>query len=248
MDTLIAQKMSQLTSDFYAHVSASFSATRQAPWQGWEQLLDVLCLQPEASLSVLDLACGNLRFERFLLERGVAPRVWACDSCDELVDTGMAVLRAQAPEVGVSYQHLDIAHTLFSGQPLADALDAPLCDLCVSFGFMHHVTLVQQRQQVLHALLDHTVVGGHVVVSFWQFALSERLMAKARPVPGGDAGDYLLGWQDEAGVARYCHSYAESEIDALAASCGPQTRELARFSADGREGRLNRYLVLAKTL
>ena len=34
----VIRKLNALTSDFYAREAASFSATRQAPWHGWERV------------------------------------------------------------------------------------------------------------------------------------------------------------------------------------------------------------------
>ena len=36
-DTL--RRLNALTTDFYAQKAASFSATRQAPWDGWDRAL-----------------------------------------------------------------------------------------------------------------------------------------------------------------------------------------------------------------
>ena len=109
----VIRKLNALTSDFYAREAASFSATRQAPWHGWEKAWELITAPDAAqgpfpshaavrdslssraaripddyasnskdSLAVLDLGCGNLRFERFLAERTNAPlRVTALDNC-----------------------------------------------------------------------------------------------------------------------------------------------------------------------
>lgn len=229
MDEKTARRMSELTTEFYARANESFSATRQAPWPGWDRVLDICELRGAARMRVLDLACGNLRFERFLADYVDDLRVWAADNCDALVGS--------PAEFALEYQHLNIAEN-------PTDIVAPPCDLAVSFGFMHHLPLRRQRRAVLKALADHTRPGGYVVVTFWQFAKNSRLLAKARPVRGGDKGDYLLGWQDRTDVARYCHSFSEDEIDALVASLGNSVEEVARFSADGKTGDLNRYLVL----
>lgn len=38
----IIRKLNALTSDFYAREAASFSATRQAPWHGWEKAWELI--------------------------------------------------------------------------------------------------------------------------------------------------------------------------------------------------------------
>ena len=233
MDKAFARRMSELTSEFYERAAPSFSATRQAPWQGWHRLLGFVPAGSDDPPRVLDVACGNLRFERFLREQGVLADVWAYDNSDELVAAG-------AP--GARFCHLDVAEALLGGEPLR--LQAPPCDLAVSFGFMHHLPLFEQRAALLQTLVDHVRPGGHVCVTFWQFADDARLRAKAWPAPGGSSDDYLLGWQGRTDVARFCHHASEAEIDALVASVAGDATELSRFSADGKTGDLNRYVVL----
>ena len=57
-----------------------------------------------------------------------------------------------------------------------------------------------------------------------------------------------LDGKTNLGLWRYCHHFEELEIDALvAAACeGSKAREVARFSADGKSGAMNRYVVLQK--
>lgn len=339
-----ARILSQITSDFYARVSSSFSDTRQAPWEGWkcvaEETRDV-CVP---GMRVLDLGCGNLRFERFLascIGRENAPaklNAWAYDNCPSLVEAGGTM----PPGACVRFRALDIAGTLFDAEeghaarnagdgskdaddssgtvanrgegatpdstadsksPAADstaesknpapdstaggenpapggkddgkksaangasaihahvpaqalcrAIDAPACDLSAAFGLMHHLALLEHRLAVLEALATHTRPGGYVVASFWQFANSEKLLAKAcaateegcaaLDLPPLGPNDYLLGWQHEQSVYRFCHHFPESEIDELAHALEPRAREIARFSADGKTHNLNRYVVL----
>lgn len=243
MDLTYARRMGDLTTTFYQRVGSSFSATRQSPWAGWWELLDLvrpyLCESP----MVLDLACGNLRFERFLADEGIAARSWVLDNSDELMALG------EPDGLAVKVRHLDVLEALCDERDLArelDALGVPACDLAVCFGFMHHVPLAEQRVEVLRTLVDAVRPGGLVAVSLWQFARDQRLMAKAHPVEGGAPGDYLLGWQNQADVWRFCHSFGEDEVDALADACAPHVAEVARFSADGRRGDLNRYIVLRR--
>lgn len=228
MDEATARELTAMTNAFYQQVAASFSATRQSAWQGWERVVETAVLDGCTEVDVLDAACGNLRFERFLAERVPTVRAWVVDNCEDL--------RGDAPCV-THYQHVDLATR-------PDDIDAPPCDLAVCFGFMHHLPLVGQRADLLRVLVDHTRPGGHVAISFWQFAKDPRLRAKATPVEGGEPGDYVLGWQGRADVRRYCHSFSEAEVDALADSVRPRAIECARFSADGKSGSLNRYLVL----
>ena len=239
MDLQTARHLSQLNTSFYSRVHNSFDATRQAPWPGWQRVRNeaLARFDPTGELRVLDLACGNLRFVRFLGQSYPRVHAWGVDNCTELTH---AAAKANGPHVEL--QDLDIVGSMLDGQNLSEAIHAPACHVCACFGFMHHVAMEEHRKLVLQALVEHTQPGGLVAVSFWQFAKSSRIMAKARPL--SDKGDYLLGWQNETDVWRYCHSFEEDEVDRLAQSVAPHADEVARFWADGRTGDLNRYLVL----
>lgn len=213
-----------------------------------------------ASVRVLDVACGNMRFAAFLREelRGRQIDYFAVDDCAGLVP--------HLPEdegFSICFQNLDIIGELAVGVGLAHAIDAESCDLVGCFGFFHHVPSFELRVRLIDALLQKTASGGVVCASFWQFMGDEKFVKKAEAwnskakselASAGfdasqlEAGDYFLGWQNEPGLWRYCHDFEELEIDALvAAACeGGKAREVARFSADGKSGAMNRYVVLQK--
>lgn len=249
MDIATAQRLNDLTQDFYRSVSESFSATRQAPWKGWERVRELAVeLLPE-NPRVLDLACGNLRFESYLAPSLNGMQTWAVDNNAQLASYGtfgesggQEAHGAHISQESIHFQQLDMVQTLLDGNDLFAAIQAPACNMAVCFGFMHHVALPQHRAEILRALVDHTRPGGLVVVSLWQFEHDERLHAKATPLQ--DAGDYLLGWQGRSDVQRYCHSFSSSEVDELVASLGNTALEVERYQADGKTGDLNCYLVL----
>lgn len=207
----------------------------------------------DGHLRILDLACGNLRFGRFAAEGfpGMTINLFAVDNCDELACREGVT---QRDSLHLSYQNLDIAEALFGRGQLANALDAPACDVCVAFGFMHHLPLPAQRAEALATLVDRARPGGVVAASFWRFLSDPGLAAKAQEstararaelgLPKLDAGDCVLGWRGEMGAWRYCHSFSEEEVDALAAHVAKRAEVIARFSADGRGGALNEYLML----
>lgn len=245
MDRALALQLSRLTGEFYRQVGVSFSKTRTAGWPGWERALACIAPSTGGSLRILDLACGNLRFERVLFERYPQARSYAVDACDEMVGTD---------DERISYQHLDLAALLLEPEELVSALDAPPCDAAVCLAFMHHLPLFEQRVRLLETLVRKVRPGGIVTVSFWQFAHDERLLGKARHatatacsrygLPALDPDDYLMGWQDEEDAFRFCHHASDSEIDALLATVASQTRVRVRYRADGSSGALNQYAIL----
>ena len=278
MDTKFAQMLCQLNNDFYRDQAVSFSDTRHAKWPGWECCLKAVSsvFLDQSNSVVLDVACGNLRFEKFLasqlLERQI--QVWALDSCDELLPqtcAGTLVEKVNAdgadtPDATdvhfqINYLHCDVMEAI--GSSKAFTYGIPQADISVSFGFMHHVPLPEWRVQLLNSLIEATKPGGFVCVSFWEFLADEGLAAKAYktheralaelgPVWGFSSadfndGDFLLGWRNTPGAYRYCHSFSTSEVDALIATVSHRAECVARFRADGRTETLNEYIVLQVT-
>ena len=202
-----------------------------------------------------DLACGNLRFERYLAD-ALPNRMlsgYAVDNCDPLVEAGE---RSESDALSrMSFQNLDAIERLSAGC-LRETLEAPdaSCDLAVSFGFMHHVPLERWRVELLRALVAKVCPGGFVAVSFWRFLNSDKLARKAKEttsraraelgIPELPPNDYLLGWQDTQGLYRYCHHFDEPEIERLLAMVADSADLVSRFEADGKTGNLNEYVVL----
>jgi len=243
MDIRTADTLRELNNRFYQQQYASFAQTRQAPWPGWKKCLEFLPSQQ--SLSVFDLACGNLRFKAFLTSAlpDTTFTFYAIDSCDELAP----------PDPSVNYQHLDILDALNQELNLNNQLTAPPCDLSVAFGFLHHVPLPEHRAQTLAALIDQAKPGGFVIVSLWQFMsdparrektlLTHERALQELGLPALHEGDYILGWKDIPGAYRYCHSFSDAEVDQLASSVASRATLAARFKTDGRTGNLNTYLI-----
>ena len=283
MDNATARALCALNNEFYAREAASFSATREAPWPGWRRVLEAMVARRDKDagdrLLLVDVACGNMRFERFLdAEYPGNFRSIAVDSCDQLALDALEACDFKSGEV--DYTHVDVVKQLLDGgaRGLALSLGAKNADATVAFGFMHHIPGEKNRTNFLRALLDTVRPGGVAAVSLWRFMDDERLAAKAHEaterakslvtdaVSGRtslddgmarsplfavdfmqfEEGDYLLGWQNDATAFRYCHSFSDREIEALVSSVAGRASLVDRFSADGKSGRLNEYLVFRK--
>ena len=261
MDKETADKLAQATSRFYAQEAPSFSATRGKPWPGWYRCADLLegAFEGRGPARLLDVACGNLRFERFVHEArpSLELAAYAVDGNDALV---FDLARADSELAGVSYQHLDIVDALKRERGLSSSLEAPVCDAGVCFGFLHHVPTALWRRRLLETLVECIRPGGLAIATFWRFAEDEggaRKAAESTERAGAELGidpgqlgrgDFLLGWQGKPGVWRYCHSFLDAEVDRMIAGLvGTDTAELAAsFLADGADGRQNRYIALRR--
>ncbi len=307
MTRATVRALCQLNTEFYERNAASFSQTRTAPWEGWRRCMaacgfddsDGAALdQPvdaQIADSVLDIACGNLRFETFLAN--AYPHIdwsfFAVDNCEPLVASGQEDIAKK-----VHFTCEDIVSNLLEGLPAAEPANIPALaaatpfDLVVSFGFLHHIPSFDLRQQFLLEALSQVKPGGYLVVSFWQFlndpakrAKIEQTHAEAlaffascaetrandrdaldRGAGSSSSGnpdlscpkltaffadslepnDYFLGWKNEPDNYRYCHHFSNEEIDRIITALAPHATVVESFSADGKPGNLNRYVVFKR--
>lgn len=210
MDRITAEILCGITSSFYTAQAQSFSATRQAPWQGWSRILYEVGL-PVSPLSaatetavvhepvtvsleqglfrntavpytVLDVGAGNLRFLRFLREQ--LPAEVQLDLY--AVDNCEAMLPDEERLANdlpfVRFQKIDILQRLLHESNLVEQIEAPPCSLVVCFGLMHHVPGVFLRKNLLDTLISLAAPGGYIAVSFWQFLNSLELASRAEDV------------------------------------------------------------------
>lgn len=243
MDTRTIQALCKLNGEFYRTHHASFAETRQSAWPGWKR---VASLVPKRPQTVLDVACGTLRFKAFCEHGGIETvrPYHAIDSCEALLPD----------DEGVSFQELDIAGALLEDR-LAAAIKAPACSLVACFGFAHHVPTGELRARLVDSLLEKASPGGLVALSFWQFARDPKMLDKAKRTTergiselGVSLGenDFLLGWNGVDGAYRYCHSFSDGELDELAAHVEGRAALVGQFRADGRTAEMNGYRVFHK--
>ena len=261
MDKKTQAKLISLTSEFYSKVADSFSETRQNAWDGWERVMSSVELPPNFEL--LDVACGNLRFEKFLEQRGTVPRQKGT------VPTARLEL-SQAPALRPEGTVLEKAGTVLKSAICVDNCELLLpegipdfvrfenkdlfsetldysVDLVVCFGFMHHIPSFERRKAFLEMLMNNVKSGGYVALSFWQFMKDERIAKKAEGLTKKcdlqlEEGDFLLGWKNRADVFRYCHNFSDEEIGSLCEGL----EVVAEFSEDGKSHNLNKYVILKK--
>lgn len=307
MNRETVRALCQLNTEFYERNAASFSQTRTAPWEGWRRCMAACgfddsdgaalgqSMDTQIADSVLDIACGNLRFEMFLAN--AYPHIdwsfFAVDNCEPLVASGQEDIAKK-----VHFTCEDIVSNLLEGLPAAEPANIPALaaatpfDLVVSFGFLHHIPSFDLRRQFLLEALSQVKPGGYLVVSFWQFLNDPAKRAKIEQThvealaffagcaetrtndrealdrgvgssssdnpnpsclkpPAFFAGslepnDYFLGWKNEPGNYRYCHHFSNEEIDRIIAALAPHATVVESFSADGKPGNLNRYVVFKR--
>lgn len=261
MDIATQKELTALTTHFYAVQAESFSDTRHAGWPGWERvawLIRTHCMGDE--LRILDVGCGNMRFEKYLSEF-LSQRSLVF----ETVDNCAALLPEDLPVAQVAHHEVDVVSAIIENRQPWGA-EIALVDAACTFGVMHHVPDEHNREALLKSLLKSVRPWGFVIVSLWRFmevpvladkaletlelakideALSYNLRSQLDEL--ASQGDYLLGWQNKPGAYRYCHSFSNADADALIASVADNAKLIERFRADGRTGDANEYLVFQKT-
>ena len=172
MDTESIRILNTLTSEFYEHNAQSFSATRDHAWCGWDTCFDEI--EKTGALanikSIVDIGCGNLRFESFLTERlDTRPEIWAIDNCVSLVPQNDSVHFVQT----------DIINELITKEQTLLSHGIPSSDLVCAFGLMHHIPGHKTRLKLLDSILGMLQANGFGIVSFWHFMKDERIAKKA---------------------------------------------------------------------
>lgn len=272
MDEASAQSLVDLTRDFYAGNAASFSETRQAPWSGWDRVLEEAGVVRDNfgdAMRIADIGCGNLRFEKMLVEglegacradaRPTTLHITCVDGNAAFLEEAVGLRACAGERAVIETMRADIVESIVAdGAGVLSRIKG--CDLVVCFALMHHIPMATWRQALLDALVDMAAPGGCIAVSFWCFSRDDRLLGKAHEATDAieerfglhldrAAGDYVMGWRDAQDSWRYCHDFAGDDITVMIESrirrCGDIV-EVARFAADGRGGDLNEYVILKK--
>lgn len=249
------EKLNQLNQSFYTNVAKEFDQTRQAPWHGWSNLVDLLDeFDKNQPLRVLDVGCGNGRFLDFLVknvpEQSIA--YTGIDLNSELLH--FAKTRTQNfANLTTSWQHYDLVQTWLSGEMQKPPFDQKY-DLIVVFGVMHHLPSALQRLSWLQNFQDHLSENGLLVVADWQFTRESKRFAEKTISPETlgisaaelESNDFILDWQKGAVSYRYCHeTRAEEQAEQHKALVirNPTVTLIKEFDADGKSGQLNHYRV-----
>ena len=231
MDDITITHLNAINRAFYGMTAVDFDQSRAGPWPGWDVLLPYLA----TPLSVLDVACGNGRFGRFLFERlGTNVTYHGVDSNPALLARARVVLAGHDAHL----EQRDI---------LTEAPASGSYDLVVLFGMLHHIPGHQQRREFMRTLAERVAPDGLLGFAAWRFYEYERFRRRFQPWPPdlvAEPGDYLLDWRRGTQAVRYCHHVDDDEHAALITATG--LRELASFRADGHTGDVNRYSILRR--
>ncbi|MCA9370226.1 class I SAM-dependent methyltransferase, partial [Candidatus Woesebacteria bacterium] len=201
----------------------------------------------QSCISVLDIGCGNGRFLSWLTTKeNTISRYVGIDTNETLLLEANQDM--QDTNYSLELQKKDIVAMLVDEASLGVG---EKYDVVALFGIMHHIPSFELRKQLLTEAFTHLLPGGIMVVSFWQFARFERFQNKLiTPEQASfrkselEEHDYFLGWGDE-GAVRYAHWVGENETSELTRDI-PHSKVVKTWYADGKNEKLNYYVVLQK--
>ena len=244
MRQAVQQRLLDLNRQFYAIVADEFDRTRQGLPAGMVTLARQLAATMLAGGRVLDVGCGNGRFARALAEAGVAVHYTGIDGDARLLALA-AEQTADLAGLACRFAQADLA------QPgWVDGAGDARFDAVVCLAVLHHFPGYALRRRLLGEMAGRLAPEGRLALSTWQFLSVGRFVERGvswESVGLSEAdvepGDALLTWNQGAPAVRYVHNLDLAEVTQLAADC--DLAVLDTFRADGKEGNLNLFAVLA---
>jgi tRNA (uracil-5-)-methyltransferase TRM9 len=252
MKPLTVLKLNEINEKFYGETAEYFSASRQMSWAGWEKLVKTIKDEKLRIKDVLDLGCGNGRFLKFISKEMPIESYLGIDQDEKLLEIARKTIRL--PQLRSSSFKLRASSFDFCQCNLLSR-NAPFFkqkyDLITLFGVLHHIPGQENRLKLLKTAFNSLSPSGVLTVSFWDFISEEKY--RNRTTSWDKAGilssdveknDFLLDWKRGVNALRYCHYADEKEIQDYIELLTPA--KVTRFEADGKSGKLNKYLVVVK--
>jgi 2-polyprenyl-3-methyl-5-hydroxy-6-metoxy-1,4-benzoquinol methylase len=247
METTTIRQLNQLNQQFYQTVAESFDKSRQYFWQGWAQLEPYLekLQENQKQLTVLDVGCGNGRFAEFLLEKKLQFNYVGVDNNQKLLS--IAAKNLTKTKIKFELKKIDLVEELLSGT-LSQNFEKKF-DLIVAFGILHHIPSFELRLKFFQELATLIKPPAYLITTAWQFALENRFSNRViKPNAINldprdlEKNDFILDWRKGQRAFRYCHFVDENEVEKIDKSLKSLKLEKT-FLADGKSGKLNRYLI-----
>jgi SAM-dependent methyltransferase len=247
METTTIRQLNQLNQQFYQTVAESFDKSRQYFWQGWEQLEPYLekLQENQKQLTVLDIGCGNARFAEFLLKKKLRFHYVGVDSNQKLLSIAEKNLTKHS--VGFELKKFDLVEELLI-KSFSQNFEKKF-DLIVTFGILHHIPSFELRLKFFQELAALMKPQAYLITTAWQFALEDRFLNRTvKPnsvnlkLEKLEKNDFILDWRKGQRAFRYCHFVDENEVEEIDKNLESLNLEKT-FLADGKFGKLNRYLI-----
>jgi tRNA (uracil-5-)-methyltransferase TRM9 len=265
MKTKIINKLNQLNLDFYQQFAGEFASAREYYWSGWEKLLPIISrFRSKKEITVADVGCGHGRFASFLSEKlseEMQIDYNGFDNSSKLLELAKERVGGIERLDNTAFLHeLDLLTQLQNNPKQLITLPnepKPSFDLICLFGVFHHIPSIELRRVLIHKLIKQLTPDGLLIITFWDFKNFERFSKKIIDPKTVDidpkeleSNDYILDWKKGGTAYRYCHYATPHEVEELLQTPPTnmpyiKTNVVSSFSADGREGSINRYMAVA---
>ena len=230
MDKKTAGKLNQINQDFYLKVQEYFNRTRQYYWRGFEKLLPYLANLQGDSLKVLDVACGNGRFGKFLAEKERKIKYTGIDNNQYLLDQAQKDL----PKAKL------IKQDIFDKWQVKDKYE-----VIVLLGILHHIPGFENRVKILLRAkkklkkFDKSRKYTRRVINWGEFNQNSKIKINLDEL---EKGDKIIDWKRGATAYRYVHVTSKIELAKMIDRL--QMTKTKEFLADGEENKGNKYVIL----
>lgn len=255
MDDSLIRQLNTLNQEFYHTTAESFSDSRSYYWQGWNKLVPYIqeLANDRQRISVLDIGSGNGRFGLFIKDQLPAESIQytAVDSSPDLLQ--IAEQTYEPLRLQPTFIKLDIVTALLNNT-FTKKLNDHSAHMVLLLGVLHHIPSHELRKKLIQRLAEVTIKSGYVAITTWNFMESDKLKKKivdpkiVKIDPEQlEAGDTILDWQRGQTAYRYCHYTDEEERRQLIEAAEEVGLKIvSQFTADGKTGKLNTYLIFQK--
>jgi len=222
------RELLKIVKENYTQIAADFDETRKKKL--WPELFHLASLAKDND-KILDAGCGNGRLIQAFKEKSVFYSGF--DNSEELI----ALAKKNYP--GYNFSVLDILNT--------SSITNKFYNLIFCVAVIPHVPGKNNRIKVLQDLYDKLVLGGEMIISFWDLK-SQPKYQKQLIISGikkffglnkYDYGDLIFTWEGKEKSKRYYHAFSEKEIRSLVEEAGLKLKEL--YKADN-----NFWLIIKK--
>jgi cyclopropane fatty-acyl-phospholipid synthase-like methyltransferase len=219
-----------IDSDLYTKYADDFSSTRQAPWNGWNEIVGSL----PTNAKILDLGCGNGRFLKFFISRKIRFLEYVgIDNSQDMLD--IAQSNSKTYMGNIKFITVDLNKRNW-GQ-----IENDNYNVIVAFGIFHHLKSEFARMNFFRKIDKIITNDGIAIVTFWMFLREARL--KNKIVENLGNSDYILSF-GKKGAKRFVHFTGEEEIEKYISKTNLQINR--QFYSDGSNNRLNFYVLFTK--
>ncbi len=236
----IVQKLNKINTRFYEEAAESFDCKRRVIFGGVDDFIGHLEEKNFTPKFILDIACGNGKFYPALHKVFPEAKYIGIDNSLPLIE--IARKRYTAPNSG--FIHIDVF----------DYLKLPnetKFDLIILITFIHHIPEKKNRIKLIKDISKLLSPKGLIVITFWQFMENEKLSKKILnwknvgiDPKDVEKNDYLLGWDRQEGIYRYCHYHDDKEIEEIISKAGLET--IHSWVQKNKSGKLNKTIICKK--